>query len=241
MLRHRNRKAGQVPTVGGSRRRHATRFGIVALGVAAMIGSSAVAASAGARENRWLDLQRSVSKDTYLTANPDLDNLRSCQTFDGIVIYNGKSSRGLDCVESSILDSLDSNAGRVTSANFDPKLYRAVNTDLPSNWSEYDLARHFDQSGRFERRTASLCGDRSVFDYTYYTQHNQDLAAAGVVSTEAVCAHFYGYGLNEGRQASATFSVRRYQELNGDLSGLSPRDAAIHYVRYGRAEGRAAV
>jgi hypothetical protein len=56
--------------------------------------------------------------------------------------------------------------------------------------------------------------------------------------------HFVKYGMSEGRQAGNNFNVRVYKNNYGDLRaafGNNLKAYYIHYVRYGKAEGRTAI
>ena len=81
----------------------------------------------------------------------------------------------------------------------------------------------------------------SVFNATYYAQHNPDLAAAGITSDQALLSHFVSSGMNEGRQGSEEFNVYAYMNRYPDLKasyGNNLKSYYLHYINNGKAEGR---
>ncbi|MCD8110160.1 MAG: vancomycin resistance protein, partial [Clostridiales bacterium] len=55
--------------------------------------------------------------------------------------------------------------------------------------------------------------------------------------------HFIQYGMREGRQAKSTFNVSVYKSRYADLRKAFGNDLEqyyLHYIRYGRGEGRTA-
>ena len=71
-----------------------------------------------------------------------------------------------------------------------------------------------------------------AFDEEFYSLANPELDR-----TDASLQHFVSHGLKQGLDANANFSVRWYLFAHPDVAaaGLHP---LVHYVRFGRAEGR---
>lgn len=74
----------------------------------------------------------------------------------------------------------------------------------------------------------------SLFDTTYYLQHNPDVATAHVNPL----LQYEQFGWKEGRDPSAAFSTSKYLAANPDVAAAGI-DPLLHYVQYGQAEGRA--
>ena len=56
--------------------------------------------------------------------------------------------------------------------------------------------------------------------------------------------HFRDCGLNERRQASDQFSIDRYIRFQPDVArafNSNPRESLVHYIVYGKNEGRRCV
>lgn len=82
-----------------------------------------------------------------------------------------------------------------------------------------------------------------IFNATYYLKKYADLKAAFGTSKAKSFAHFWYYGMKEGRQASKTFKVQAYQKRYEDLRkafGDDLKSYYLHYVQYGKKEGRKA-
>ncbi|MCD8110161.1 MAG: hypothetical protein LUE14_08695, partial [Clostridiales bacterium] len=82
-----------------------------------------------------------------------------------------------------------------------------------------------------------------VFDADYYLARYPDLKIAFGSDMTAAIRHFTRYGMDEGRQAKAAFSVSSYRYKYQDLRlvyGTSLKKYYIHYIEYGRLEGRKA-
>lgn len=83
----------------------------------------------------------------------------------------------------------------------------------------------------------------AVYNPDYYLEHNQDVARAFGTDGEKVIAHFVNFGMKEGRQGSADFSVQSYRNQYADLRrayGSNLKSYYLHYVNYGKKEGRVA-
>ena len=111
-------------------------------------------------------------------------------------------------------------------------------TDGTVNTTHGDLLRDGHQTSIPGAGEASILlgGDRIApngFDYTYYLQHNPDVAAAGVDPLQ----HFESYGWKEGRDPNPYFDTAGYLAHYADVkaAGINPFD---HYVTVGWQEGR---
>jgi serralysin len=114
-------------------------------------------------------------------------------------------------------------------------------------WNAHvDADAHYRDQGILEGRqpNATAGGGASVtlgadkiasngFDYTYYLQHNPDVAAAGVDPLQ----HYESIGWKEGRNPNAYFDTAGYLAHYADVkaAGVNPFD---HYVQSGWQEGR---
>jgi hypothetical protein len=80
-----------------------------------------------------------------------------------------------------------------------------------------------------------------AFDANYYSTMNPDLAAAGLVSPEALFNHFLTNGIDEGRGFSPYVDIGYYASVNPDLqaAGLtSNRQLFDHLIANGVSEKR---
>ncbi len=130
--------------------------------------------------------------------------------------------------------------GRRASPEFDPRFYLATHADVRAAYGANNFrgARdHFLQYGAGEGRAGSPEFNGATYLATY-----ADLRQAfGARNYAAGIDHYRRYGLGEGRRASASFDPRAYLQREGDLRSAFGTDhaaALIHWVRYGRAEGR---
>lgn len=84
----------------------------------------------------------------------------------------------------------------------------------------------------------------AVYDYSYYTSHNPDVVNAIGWDDTAVLSHFVNCGMKEGRQAIASFDVQSYRRANSrfacKLYGTNLKQYYLHYISYGKREGRRA-
>ncbi|MDD6594599.1 MAG: N-acetylmuramoyl-L-alanine amidase [Catenibacterium mitsuokai] len=152
------------------------------------------------------------------------------------------------------------NEGRQANATFDVNSYRLQYGDLRAaygnNLKSYYL--HYIQYGNKEGRkatgTTTMQGAvteyngvdyAKVYDFNYYINHNADLKRVyGTYDDIAALRHFVTYGINEGRQASATFDVNSYRRQYADLRkayGNNVKNYYLHYIQYGSKEGRKAI
>ena len=82
-----------------------------------------------------------------------------------------------------------------------------------------------------------------VYDYNYYINKYSDLKKAYGTNRNAVFNHFLTNGMNEGRQAIASFNVSYYKQNYADLQKAYGNDTKAyynHYIKYGYNEGRVA-
>lgn len=145
------------------------------------------------------------------------------------------------------------NEGRVASATFDPEIYKNNYSDLVVAFGNNNAKyyRHYILYGRAEGRNATELRTNiwngtdysPVFDYEYYLAKNPDVKAAFGNDRKRVLKHFVNYGMNEGRQASASFNVGTYKNRYSDLRlafGNNTKSYYLHYINYGRFERRTA-
>lgn len=82
----------------------------------------------------------------------------------------------------------------------------------------------------------------AVFDYDYYKEKYADLLQSKNITTkEAALKYFIEEGMDKGHQASADFNVRAYRNRYPDLRiafGDVYSRYYMHYINYGKAEGR---
>ncbi len=134
--------------------------------------------------------------------------------------------------------------------------YLLRHPDLQNTYAkDYNAAQaHYQIYGSVEGRDASplsACGDtgghadlaNNPFDPCWYLNHHPDLAAAfGSGNVKAAYEHWIDYGIDEGRQSNANFSLVGYLIRNPDVaeaSGATNYTAAYkHWFDYGEAEGR---
>ncbi len=149
--------------------------------------------------------------------------------------------------------------GRISSTGFNLNSYRSLNPDLRllygSNYEQYYL--HYIHYGKSEGRsstgtgfvgTSSLGGVNysSVYDYSFYTSSYSDLSSIFGPSKNdtAALSHFIAYGMQEGRQGSSAFNVQIYKNNYPDLRaafGNNLKAYYLHYINYGKKEGRIAI
>ncbi len=137
-----------------------------------------------------------------------------------------------------------------------PDLRRAFNFNLKSYYE------HFLNYGMNEGRNAQSDNGLSdymsvwagihygrVYDGAYYLNAYNDLKQAftkaigsvRLVDDRALLEHFVKWGMNEGRQAHASFNVHAYKSRYQDLReayGSHTRNYYHHFMFYGYAEGR---
>ena len=83
-----------------------------------------------------------------------------------------------------------------------------------------------------------------VFDAKYYGTKYPDLGAAGIITEQQLLEHFLKFGMTEGRQGNEEFNVYDYKNTYVDLQkayGNDLRSYYIHYIVFGKAEGRCGI
>lgn len=153
--------------------------------------------------------------------------------------------------------------GRQGSSSFDVNVYKENYADLRAAFGS-DLTKyymHYIQYGKNEGRNAatkissgsSVSGNSqavlngvdysAVYDFNYYINKYPDIKAAYGNNPAGALQHFVQYGMNEGRQGSASFYVWYYRGNYADLImayGDDLKPYYIHYVNFGQKEGRVA-
>ena len=85
----------------------------------------------------------------------------------------------------------------------------------------------------------------AVFNPDYYYNAYADLRSAIGNDQEKLLQHFVAFGMQEGRRGNDEFDVKAYMENNPDLVQVfGPTDYTsyyLHYITYGKNEGRSAV
>ena len=147
--------------------------------------------------------------------------------------------------------------GRQGNAAFSVQSYKNANGDLRkafgNNLKSYYL--HYIDYGKKEGRPATGYETRimnpitvyrgidyaAVYDANDYLKYNPDLLSVFGYDEEKLLEHFVNCGMQEGRQASKTFSVQIYRQRYSDLRsvlGNNLKEYYLHYVNYGKKEGR---
>lgn len=143
-------------------------------------------------------------------------------------------------------------------AAFDVDFYREINTDL-ADMNAPEAVRHFLAHGRKEGRIANRDAWEKArvhltdLDVAFYRAYYSDLEG---LSDEAAQEHYLATGMRSGRLANvraliqsliiemepfpSDFSADGYLKANPELRPhlRRPWDPALHYMRYGRFEGR---
>jgi len=128
--------------------------------------------------------------------------------------------------------------GRNASMVFNAKYYLEVNPDVAKIvGNDYKAAyEHFVTTGLLEGRESS-----PVFSVKYYLQANTDVANAFNGDYISAAKHFNLNAIAEGRSGSRNFDYTVYRACNTDveeLYGEYIEGYYIHYINFGRAEGR---
>lgn len=82
-----------------------------------------------------------------------------------------------------------------------------------------------------------------VYNYTYYINRHGDVKDMFGADDAATISHFVLNGMSEARQASEEFDVQAYRRYNEDLDkafGDDWKSYYLHYINYGKKEGRRA-
>lgn len=132
--------------------------------------------------------------------------------------------------------------GRRASPEFDPRYYLTTHADVRAAYGANNFRgarEHFLRYGAAEGRAGS-----AEFNGRTYMETYADLRRTyGATNYASGIDHYRRHGLGEGRRASASFNPQAYLERYGDLRrafGTDYARALIHWVRYGRREGRSA-
>ena len=152
------------------------------------------------------------------------------------------------------------NEGRQGNKDFSVKSYRNLYPDLRSvfgtNLKNYYM--HYISCGYKEQRITSGYDDymvaaqtkyngidyNSVYDFNYYVANNPDVLRACGYDENSVLGHFVNFGMNEGRSAKESFSVKSYKNEYPDLRkafGNNWRSYFVHYINNGIKERRETV
>lgn len=121
---------------------------------------------------------------------------------------------------------------------FDYKFYADTYGDLKAvfGYNESALRNHFLTCGVKEGRKSS-----PVFDVSYYLSNNEDLKKAfGNKNYEVALNHFISCGYKELRKSSNEYWGAYYVNKNSDLRHMDEYTLMVHYLGYGRNEGRKA-
>ena len=147
--------------------------------------------------------------------------------------------------------------GRQAIDDFNPWIYQQNYADLRNAYQD-DIVQyyyHYMYAGKAEGREGgallSSAGITvyngldysSVYNYTYYTQHNPDVYASFQGDAVQTLAHFVNQGMREGRQANEEFNPDIYKYNYSDLRatyGENTYEYYIHYIYTGKSEGRKA-
>lgn len=175
---------------------------------------------------------------TYLANNPDLGG-----------IYGNNDTGAL-----WHFVNFGMSEGRTANNNFKVIPYRNKYIDLRlsfgTNLRAYYM--HYLNSGKNEGRdsTGDYLDGRStiggvnysaVYDFNYYAKSSPDVWQAYNIDDISALNHFLRYGMSEGRVGNASFNATNYKNRYGDLQaifGNNLRDYYLHYVNFGKAEGR---
>lgn len=149
------------------------------------------------------------------------------------------------------------NEGRQGNETFNVKSYINLYPDLRrafgSSVKQYYL--HYINNGIKEHRVATGYEDHivgaqtkyngidysSVYDFNYYIKNNPDVLRAYGYDDNTILSHFVNFGMNEGRQAKESFSVKSYKNHYPDLRrafGNNWKSYFMHYISNGVKEKR---
>ena len=182
----------------------------------------------------------------YLQENPDVHQVYGDNSEEGVIAHFVNTGMS---------------EGRIAKATFDVHSYKNAYADLRNvfgnNWASYFW--HYLHFGQYENRTLLTGINKilnpvtvyngvdysAVYDFDYYLQQNQDVAAAFGSSNDSMALwHFVNYGMSEGRLAKSTFDVHSYRNAYADLRnayGSDMRAYFMHYIIYGQHENRSLV
>lgn len=120
---------------------------------------------------------------------------------------------------------------------FDYKYYADQYADLKNTfgYNATALKQHWLTSGIAEGRQAS-----PLFDLKYYIYNNADVKATYGINYVAAYNHFINNGWHESRPTSGEFYIEYYKNTYQDLNKLSTYGLMMHYINFGKREGRTA-
>jgi len=134
--------------------------------------------------------------------------------------------------------------GLVSRQDFSVKSYLWRYPNLQTTYGEknYEAALdHWLTSGQAAGRDASP-RELSVFDVHFYLKNYPNLQKTFANDLVAATAHWLTFGINEGLQSSASFSikayVKRYPDLLTKFGDTRYADALDHWFDHGKADGR---
>jgi hypothetical protein len=113
-----------------------------------------------------------------------------------------------------------------------PNLFAIFGTNLSA------YLDHWLSTGRLEGKLGRIPLE---FSAAGYFARNPDVATAVGNNTLLAWGHYWSYGIYEGRAYDDELRVFEYIAINADLTSAFKEDwrtAALHWMRYGRAEGR---
>lgn len=172
----------------------------------------------GWREGRDPSLLFSTQK--YLSANPDV-RAAGIDPLQHYIEFGQKEGRmtflsGGSAPADPLIDP----------AYFDPQLGATL---IPSGLAAQQQAAATYLGGRY---VGFGIKPDPLFDDAYYQANNLDTSLLNPLQ------HYERYGWHDGRDPSAAFSTTKYLAANADVkaAGIDP---LLHYVEYGKAEGRA--
>lgn len=183
-----------------------------------------------------VDYSLVYDKDYYYNKHPDLQR----------VIGNNPTELIKHFISNGMAEA------RQAKETFDVNYYRTKYSDLQRAFgNHYALYySHYMSNGYREGRQAFSYSyydgvDYSlVYDKNYYYNKYPDLQRVFGNNPTALIKHFVENGMNEGRQAIASFNVQQYKVLYPDLQrayGNHLRFYYMHYIKYGKNEGRKGV
>ena len=148
--------------------------------------------------------------------------------------------------------------GRKASSTFDVNSYKNAYADLRTAYGK-DLEKyyiHYINHGKKEKRVTTGVTSRqgyvtklngidysAVYNCDYYLSHYADLRNAYGDDDIDALNHFVKHGMEEGRQAKSSFSVKSYKNAYPDLRSAYGNNLTkyyMHYINYGKAEKRKA-
>jgi hypothetical protein len=182
--------------------------------------------STGRAEGRLGRIPVEFDAQQYLARNPDL-----AASFNGNALGAWRHYWEYGIYE-----------GRAFDEEFRVFDYLAINQDLLALYQQdwRAAAMHWLRYGRVEGRLGRI---PAIFNSAEYLNRYPAVGAAWGTYPTTIWQHYWLYGVDEGRNFDEEFRVDDYMALNPDLAqafGENRRAAFMHWVRYGRTEGRPA-